>query len=49
MRERNYFTKSSTFDVDYLLGKLKDESRKKPTTNKFDNEAIFDINKLLEK
>ncbi|MEA4973169.1 MAG: hypothetical protein VB119_08330 [Candidatus Metalachnospira sp.] len=50
MKERHYFTKSSTFDIDYLLGVQKENQSGKQTSNgKFDNKAIFDVKNLLEK
>lgn len=50
MKERHYFTKSSTFNIDYLLGAQKEnENGKQTSKGKFDNQAIFDVKNLLEK
>ncbi len=43
-----HFTKSTTFDVNYLFNGSKGERNNHKERN-FNNEAMFDIDNLLEK
>lgn len=49
MKNKHYFTKSTTFDIDYLFDvQSKNKSKKNQSTNKFANEN-YDVKNLSEK
>ncbi len=44
-----HFTKSTTFDVNYLLNGKEEKAHKNNHKRGFNNEAMFDVENLLEK
>lgn len=44
-----HFTKSVTFDVDYLFNTRASQEKKSDKKRRFTNDATFDVEKLFEK
>lgn len=50
MKQRHYFTKAITFDVDLLLHTSKEnQNNSKKSADKFDDGAVFNVENLIEK